>query len=520
MSSYIERLIEQAEAGWDWDAELADLTPPEPTEDHAVGRDFFDRMEWSGMHDSIDRLRQEIDRVAAEHPQAPPAFEDLFNLLYQGDPTFVEAEQMLPEFLANLDLLQGLAQTEEFKMLQDQTRYDAYSAVFAVLEMEDQLRRAFESVKDKREAQQQAAQAAQEAAQGLAEALAQGQQGEALDGAVQAAQQAAADQAKAAADHATAQRDAMNNLTSGATQAKSSLDEEDSMMGGYGVGDGDLQKMSFQERQALAKKMRNSRLKKFAAMLGQHRPFADAERRHKVKHAPAEVHDFTLGNDLTKLVPSQMQMLAMPETEELFWLRYVRRELLVKEVRGEEHLGQGPIVVVCDESLSMDAALDVHGNTREAWSKAVSLALCDQAKASGRDFTYIGFASERQQVRIDFPGGRSPIEKVLEFTEHFFSGGTHYERPLTMALETIAEHTAAGRDRADIVFITDDECRVPAAFIEAFRTARTKAEAKVYGIQIGRTSLDNALTNLCDRVISITKLNAGPEGVRDLYRQI
>ncbi len=168
------------------------------------------------------------------------------------------------------------------------------------------------------------------------------------------------------------------------------------------------------------------------------------------------------------------------------------------------------MIVVCDESYSMSVNADSEGNTREAWSKALALALADQARRSDRDFAYIGFSNADQQWQLDFPGGKTPIEKVLDLAEHFFAGGTHYERPLTMALDLVEKHLAEGRDRPDIVFITDDECRVSTDFVATFADARSRADARVYGIQIGSASMADALRSLCDRVIPVANLVSLP----------
>lgn len=530
MSDFLKRLIEQAEDGWDWDGELAELVKVTPTEKNTVKRDVFDKMSWGGMLGSVERLAEEVDRIEAEYAQSPAAMEDLFNLLYQGDPGFVSAEVILPEYLANLDLLRELSESAEFQALREETRYDDYAAVFALLSMEDDLRKAFARVQDKRERQAQAAAQEQQAQEALQEAMqaaqdaaqsGQGQQqaGEALQQAMGDAQAAQAQAQAAAAAHDAAAQDAVVGMAGAAQRAKAELDGEKEMMAAHGLGDGDLQRMSFGERKALAERIKRSRMAKFAKMIGSTREFANAERRRKIKHAPEEFVDFEVGNDLTRLAPSEVVNLAIPEIEELFWLRHARHQLLLRK-KGSRKLRQGPIVVVCDESWSMTTPLDTEGNTREAWSKAITLSLLDQAKRGGRDFYYIGFASPNEQWRLDCPKGVAPIEKVLEFTEHFFGGGTEYERPLTMALELIEEALAQGRDRPDVVFLTDDECMTRDEFVETFREARVRADAHVYGIQLGPAKVSSTMRALCDRVIPVSSLVTLPEAAKDLFRQI
>lgn len=523
MSDYLKKLIAEAESGLlDWDQGLEELVADK---ENAVEADSFDKLSWQMLTEQVPKLNAQSERLTEElGEEMAKALEDLFNLLHQGDPRFHDSREMLPEYEINLIVLMDLSETEEFKALYDETRYDEYATAFALLTMESFIKAAFEAVAEQREQMKQAAEQHEQAMQELAQALQDAEAGgidedelRAMMDQTQNAQQARAD-AKAQGQQAAQQ--AVEQLRDAAMKAKKELDEQQAVMGGYGVEPGELQRMPFEERRKLAERLNRGRIAHLANLLGQFRPFADAERRRKVKYAPAEVYDYELGNDLTRITPSEMTALAVPELEDQFWMRWASHELLMRKVRGPDNQGQGPIIVVCDESGSMTAALDAEGNTREAWSKAVSLALCDQAKRGKRDFTYLGFASQYQQYRIDFPNGVTPIEKVIEFTEHFFSGGTYYERPLTMAMEIVDEYAKAGKPKPDIVFITDDDCQVSDQFVEQWRVVKDKADVSVFGIQIGGSGYYNTMVHLADHVINIDRLNANPEGVKELFRTI
>lgn len=288
----------------------------------------------------------------------------------------------------------------------------------------------------------------------------------------------------------------------------------------YGVDKGQLQRMNYAERRALADRLRNSKLAKLAKLVGAFRMFGDAERRRRIKHAPSEVHDVTMGNDLLKLLPGELTNLAIPELEEQFWLRWAKGGLLQKEVRGPERAGQGPIIFVCDESGSMSSALDASGNSCEAWSKAVALSLCDQARRDKRDFTYIGFASGGEQWETTFPGGKTTVEGVMEFTEHFFGGGTEYTKPLGRAMEIIADYEKRSKVKPDIVFVTDADCQVPQEFKDAWNELKKRADVKCFGIQIGGSGYYNDMKDLVDRCITIGRENANPAGIKELFRGI
>lgn len=528
MSEYLKRLIEQAESGLlDWDAGMEELARDQ---DNAVVADSFDEMAWRMLSESVPKIEQQTERLSEELGEAMrQALEDLFNLLHQGDPRFTDKDRMLPEYEINLVVLYDLSESEEFKALYEETRFDEYATAFAMLTMEEVIKSAFEAVADQRQQMQQAAQEQDEAIEQLRQAVDEAmQQGDGGDEVDEIRLRAAIEKAEAAQqgiDNARSQgqqaaQQAVDDLRQAAMEAKQQLDDEKQMASGYGLDPGELQRMPFEERRNLAQRLSKARISQFAKLLGAWRRFADAERRRKVKYAPAEVYDFELSNDLTRLSSSEMTAMAVPELEDQFWVRWAQHGLVTKKVRGPESQGQGPIIVVCDESYSMTAPLDAEGNTREAWSKAVTLALCDQAKRGKRDFTYIGFSSKGQDWRLNFPGGRAPIEQVIEFTEHFFSGGTHYERPLTLAMEIVEEYDKAGKPKPDIVFITDDDCYVSDEFIAQWAKVKAKADVSVFGIQIGGSGYRNALASLSDRVIEVERFNAQPEGMQELFRTI
>ena len=326
--------------------------------------------------------------------------------------------------------------------------------------------------------------------------------------------------AQEAGEQAGATAEGMSNkMRSAAKKATQEADEEQQLMSGFGVDPGTLQRMPVAERIALAKRLRGSRLAKFSKLLGQFKMVQQAESRRRVTNAASEVHGITQGDDLHRMAMAEMISFADPTTETLLWQRWSEKQMLQYDVRGKEKLGQGPIIVVCDESSSMNAT-DVAGGSREAWSKALALALCDQARRRKRDFIYVGFASQGQQHVVEFPKGEAPVDKVIAMTEHFFGGGTHYEAPLLTALEIADRFDNEGKGRPDIVMLTDDEYgALKPEFMHRWNAVKDKTSMKCYGIAIG-CGYSGALKQISDNVRSITQMVSDPRNVGDLFRTI
>lgn len=491
--------------------------PPEKDQKFAVRHDAMDESAWLQTLDQVRWLAEHVEKSAEKRETAREAYEDLFNLLSQGDPRFTDVERMVEEYLPQHAILQNLSDSDELKFLRRETKYDEYNTALAMLTLKDRLDKSLDSVQEQIDAIKAAAEALAQALAAAEEALANGTP---LDQ-VEADLQAALDAAGIAIGEGQEGADATTAMMEKALkEARDKIKAEQDAMAGYGISPGELKRMSFPERRALAERFEPDRMKKLARLLGQFRPAQEAERRRRVTAQPEERIDVTLGNDLTRLVPSELYNFAIPELEELTWLRWVKGEMMQFDVSSVEKVGRGPILCICDESGSMGAGLDGEGNTREMWSKAVALALCDQALRDKRDFTYIGFSSHGQVWQTDFPGGKADHDKIIDFVSHFFCGGTAYEPPLQLAAKIIREYGEEGRMMPDVVFITDDSCRVGEPFIKWWRELKEQFEVTMYGLQIGGEPWANNLKDLSDRCMNIDSLNAHPEGVAEIFRQI
>ena len=526
--SFLDRLINRAKGLFGTD--VPDEVKPEFT--RSVEADQFDELDWSLVEATVPALQQNIESLHRSHDYVPDTFADVFQLLHQGDPIIRERDAMVEEHRPNHELVQQFSSLPEVKALHEYTMHDDYNTAAAMLSMQPTLTEAFERLREAQDQAKEAAEARQrqqeanEALQQMTEAAEAGGEDApseaeleaAIDSAQQVADQAAQAQADAETSAEAAAQESRQEMRDAAEQAANERQDEADLMAGFGVQDGDLKRMSYQERYELAKKLRNNRLAKFAKLLGAFKRIGEAERRHKVVHRPDMVVGVELGDDLTRVVAGELDNLAVPETEDQFWLRFATRQLLQYKMAGTERLGQGPIIYVNDESGSMSHAYG--GATREAWSKAFALSLVDQARRDGRDFIYIGFSSAAQQWRKDFPGGRGPIKDVIEFTEHNFNGGTSYNRPLEMALEIVNEYGERDKPKPDVVFVTDEEYgSLPEDFVKRWHDAKRRLDMHCYGIGVPTVHGNGALNALADNVRSLKDMT-NVEQVADLFRTI
>jgi uncharacterized protein with von Willebrand factor type A (vWA) domain len=502
----------------------------------AVVADRFDLMTWRDTWDQAAALRDLAGELGERHDYAADLLADVFLAAYKAAPQLRDAADMDPSRLVNHQVTGALLGSPEFGDLRRETAGDPYASAMAVIAQGPALRRILEQAREAQQAAEEAARAGQAAAEAavavaasMEEAAAQaGPDGsvpsvsvaaveEAISGAEQAAvaAQAAADAvAQALSASAPGVRTAAR---AAAAKAAEAAHEEAALMAAWGIGPGELQRMPFEQRARLAERLRTGRLGKFAELIGRFRRMAAGQRARKTEHAPGELTGVTLGDDLGRLIPSEMAALGVPALRAAFAARYAEQRLYVYETRGEDHAGRGAIIACIDCSGSMGRP-GPGGVTGEAWAKACALALLDQARAARRDFAGILFSSASQVKTFRFPAGQQVrIGDVLDFAEYYWGGGTDFAAPIDAAADVLeAEYNDDGSMRGDIVLVTDGECGVTEDWMRAWNERKHRLGHRVFGIAV-RGTPGPVLTALSDNVRTTTDLTS-TDGAIDIFR--
>ncbi|MEV0222575.1 VWA domain-containing protein [Streptomyces sp. NPDC050704] len=508
----------------------------------AVVADRFEQITWRDTFEQSAGLRELAEELNERYDHTADLLTDTFLAAYKVNPRLRERAEMAPSRLVNHQVITSLVESPEFAELRRETVGDPYAAAMAVLAQAAALRRMLERSRDTQEQAEQAErdqQDAEGAATAVGEALRQAVDGADEDGAVPtpaadavqraieaadtagtAARQAAEDAARTLAAAAPGIRAAARNA---AAKAAEGAREEAALMRAWGVGPGELERMPFDRRARLAERLRTSRLAQWAELIGRFRQMAGGERARKVENATGELVGVTLGNDLSRVIPSELANLGLPELRAVFAARYAAGELMLYDSQGEQTTGRGAIIACVDTSHSMYEA-GPGGVTREAWAKACALALLDQARHAGRDFVGILFSAADKLQVFRFPADQpAGIDRVLEFAETFLGGGTSYQRPLTAAGELLEEEfNDAARMRGDIVMLTDDDCGVTEEWMRGWHDAKHLLGFRVFGVAIGAPRVaeaDSVLDALCDNLRSVEDFT-DVHAAADLFRVI
>lgn len=473
----------------------------------AIEADRFDEMTWREINDQASMLRQVIEDLGERHDYAADLVRDVFLAAYKASPVVRPTGDMDPSRLVNRAVVTGLLDSPEFADLRRETAADAYASAMAVIAMAETVRRALEQAEDAQQAADEAARARHEeqnAAAPVQQALEAAGQAANEDGnvpdEVADAMQAAVGQAEQASEQAAVAAQAAGQalagaapglhwaLRSGASHAAEKAREEAALIAAWGVGPGELQRMDFEGRRRLAERLRSGRMARFIDLMGRFRQMAAGQRARRMERVPGELVGIETGDDLGRLIPSELASLGVPAMRAVFAARYAERRLFVYEQRAETEAGQGAIICCVGCSGSMGTVLRGTGISGEAWAKGCALAMLDQARAVRRDFAGILFSSAGEIKVFRFPASQpGQISEVLDFAEFFWGGGTNFGEPLGTAAELLeAEFDDDGRMRGDIALITDGICGVSEEWQRAWNEAKARLGFRVFGVQIGR----------------------------------
>jgi uncharacterized protein with von Willebrand factor type A (vWA) domain len=269
------------------------------------------------------------------------------------------------------------------------------------------------------------------------------------------------------------------------------------------IGLGSSSRMSEQTQAALGAALKSSdALKRLGMLAGRMRRIAMAKRRSRTKAAASELSDVTIGSDLARVLPSELLKLTDSVLALDFFRAFMERTLLQYELKGSEREGRGPIVVLIDDSDSMDGA-------PSTFAKAAALALADVALADKRACRLVRF-SHRINGVLDMRAGVDATRSLLAFLSPSVDGGTNFELPLRAAREAIEREPTF--ERADVVMITDGEATLSQEFLSEWHHRAQLEGLTTYAIHIGARA-PKVLHDLTGQVTELRSLL--PERLED-----
>jgi uncharacterized protein with von Willebrand factor type A (vWA) domain len=422
-----------------------------------VRQDKYDGTLYRELEDTTN-----LARLAGRDDIFKGLLQDVWASYYKAAPELADESNVDPLYQANRPLVQRLHEDTETQRTRLTTQLDELSSALATLATGQALQNEFEQRQELQEARnlmrraQQAQQAGQEeAAQALAE-----QAREQLEQNAVAVRRAV--------------RESIKEGNEAATEGAAAI-------AGWGLEPGDLQAMPMQERLELVKRLQSPRLARMTDLVGRMKNLARAKQKAKTKKGRDEIHSITLGNELQHLLPTELAALKHPLRRLDFMRRYTEGQLLQYDLKSKEPQGRGPMVVLVDQSGSMQGS-------RIEWAIATALALVDTAQRQKRQAAVL-FFNNRPGAEYHFTPSTKNPEQLLQMAQEGCDGGTEYWQPISRALQLIAAKGAY--QNADVVLITDGECRLGQEQVNQVLAAKELHKFKIYSLIIQSQAYDS-----------------------------
>lgn len=480
-----------------------------------VKTDRFDRKHYKGMREVAPELHDLAMSRFEDDPTWVELIQDEYLGLYKARPKTNKPDDMKPTHKLNHATMSKAMGLRDWEQLRTYTELDQWGAAMAAVEFGLKLADLFDEMKELMDAQDNMNDVDQKIKELLNELQEIGPDGE-LDNAqdfLDQLEDALVEYGEAAGNLNQQIQQNQNEIRQAVRQASGeALDDAQGVMDmleSFGTDPGQLQRMPAEARLELARRIQRSRkLKEMADKIGRFVRLALGEQARKIVHGTDEVHDIVQGNDINRMLPSELVQLAHPKTRKLFYKRYVERELLEYELRGTDKVARGAIIALIDSSGSMSGSKDT-------WARSVAIALLNIAYKQGRNFHGIIFSSASEMMEFEFPKGQADPNQVMDFAEFSFHGGTDFMAPISRGVEILRkQYTDEGSQKGDLVLITDGISAVTDEWLDRFYNAKEELAFRMYGCLIGFQS--PLIETLSDQVYNITELAQGTD-VREMF---
>lgn len=425
--------------------------------------DFFEE-----LLPSSKSLWRYIEKHAEEHPPLVELCLDIFYALYKYSPELREFNSMDSRYYKNYAALKALMESEKYKELRAMTVHDELCSLIATEILADVALEVLSEINIKTEALQQEI-------EDLKEFLKKNDKGEKLS--IEEARKALEENKELLQNmyKQNIERKIVNKLNlaySELLKAKKSMDD-------WSLGhDQSYQHMTYENKINLINDLKkNEKLKRVALLAGRLRDLVLKGKQIKSKRTALLPTGIEIGNNLSKVLPSQLVKLSLPQTVKSFYKDYNEKKLLQRKIEGKHKLGLGPIVAMIDSSGSM-------AGSAEIYSKAVCLTLLDLARKQKRAFLAIHFDSGQspENLHVNRFSKKSlyDIKEVIDLAEYFGGGGTEFEPPLRRAMQEIDKE--GDFSKADMILITDGSAPITEKFIEELNNWKKKKKVTLFSI--------------------------------------
>jgi uncharacterized protein with von Willebrand factor type A (vWA) domain len=497
---------------------------PVDLQDNALIMNELDKDIYHDMVDSYEAMSENLDSGLKEYAPFEHLSEDMFNSLFKYNAKMHESDEMKSFSRFNHKIMENLMESEDYEKLRKSTKFDLMGSAIGTEVMQQKAMDQINYFKSQYQQQKDTGQPMDDAAAGeLIEQLnQQGQLQNQIDTLnnlnmpggpgltqTQANQLAQLQQQfmdlqnliDGNVDGQEQLEDGMTNAMNDASHdAANEVSEVRDIVDSWGLDSGQSsRRISLDKRKKAIERIRRSnRLKELTDLIGRMKKVAMQKKKQKQPDGYS-IKTIELGNQLEKVVPSELMKLANPSTKKDFVQRFHEKQLMQYKKNSIKSTGRGPVIVLHDKSGSMDGHKD-------DWSTALSLATLEVAQKEKRNYGYIPYESIVIQNMVkNIPAGELDPDDIMDIAEMSTRGGTNFMAPMNEAINCL---TSDRYKKGDILFITDGDCGVTDQWLAEFK--RKKEELKFYVntvlINIGGGASRGTIEKFSDNIVTISHL--------------
>lgn len=297
---------------------------------------------------------------------------------------------------------------------------------------------------------------------------------------------------------------AIRAATAAAAEAESEVRRLGDAVAGLGLGPGEPGSL---DPRAVAEACRRVRadvtLRRICERAGRFRRVAQSRQRRKASHGIDEVVGVVPGDDVARLLATELARLADPDFERDALRRLSEKACFCRELRTVEPVGRGPVIVVVDESGSMQ------GDKVET-AKGLALAVAWVARKQRRWVGLVAYSGDSGERLLALPPGRWDEAALADWAAAFLGRGSTLDVPVR-ELPAYYRRLGAPAGTTDVLIVTDARCHIPADLRDAFLAWKKSVTATVVSLVVGAEPGD--LAAISDEAHSVAVLSADADPV-------
>lgn len=453
-------------------------------------QDGFDEMIWNEMRNKSPKIRQEIDKGQEVLHSFLSLSQDIFASLYKGTPVLTDTVPYGTEL--NRKQVETFLESQECEDLRMYTQLDDYASAVSCTTVLDEITTRLKEDENLRK-------------------LAEEQNKENKE-----EEEETKDDSPEQQEKKQQQRDKMQSMinnsagnirravNAGIKKAKQEAEENAEAINslGWDNSKSELTHMPFKDRDVLMQQLK--RVKDLSKYIGRMRALATATSSTKIRSNQVELCGVTMGNDIARALPQELVQLRHPLLRYNIYSKLAEHQLLQYEMKRNEKMGRGHIICLVDDSGSM------YGEASKL-ARGAMFGLLECAKLDKRNFAVDIFSDTNSEYKKEFKGGKATIQETLDILGVNFGGGTDYDGPIKWAMKKIEE---AEYKNADIVIITDGQCRLADHIRKELVEIKKKTGTKIVGIMLCGTPQE--LSQWCDNIYT----DLGDDTMSDIMNNI